>query len=155
MHLHIIVWMSMFYSILSFETDFLNKNIGKVYPRPYGNLTPQSPSLRRLSFIPRPFDTPKKIYFVDIDGTICENYKKDYYISTPKMNIIRYVNQLYDEGNEIHYWTTRGSVSGKNWDTLTLQQLKSWNCKYDSVNIGKPHYDGWIDDKSIHVKDIV
>jgi len=63
MNLHIIVWISMFYSILSFETVLLNKNIGKVYPRPYGNLTPQSPSLRRLDFIPRPFDTPKKNIF--------------------------------------------------------------------------------------------
>lgn len=156
MNLHVLLWMNMFYSILSLNSEFfLNNNIGKVYPRPYGNLTPPLSNLRRLDFKPRTFDTPKKKYFIDIDGTICETYKNDYYISTPKMNIIHYVNQLYDEGNEIHYWTARGSVSGKNWDTLTLHQLKSWNCKYDSVNIGKPHYDVWIDDKSLHVKDIL
>ena len=147
--------MSMFHTILSFEHNFLNNNIGKVYPSPYGNLTPPPYSFTRLDFIPRTFTTPKQIYFIDIDGTICDTYKKDYSTSTPKMNIIHYVNQLYDDGNEIHYWTARGSVSGKNWDTLTLRQLIAWNCKYDSVNIGKPHYDVWIDDKSIHVNDIV
>lgn len=143
--------MGMFPFILSLDIDinFLNNNIGKVYPRPYGNLTPVPPSLRRLDFIPRPLDKTKKKYFIDIDGTICNTYKKDYYISTPKLNAIRYVNQLYDEGNQIHYWTARGSVSGKIWDTLTLNQLKEWNCKYDTVNIGKPHYDVWIDDKSM------
>ena len=131
---------------VSFDLDiiFLNNNIGKVYPRPYGKLTPVPSNLRCL-------DDTKKIYFIDIDGMICNTYKNDYTISTPKHNIIRRVNQLYDDGHAVHYWTARGSISGKNWDTLTLQQ---WNCKYDSLNIGKPHYDVWIDDKSIHIKDI-
>ena len=32
----------------------------------------------------------------------------------------------------------------------SIQQLKEWNLKYTSLRVGdKPHYDFWIDDKSV------
>ena len=78
-------------------------------------------------------------YIVDIDGTIFNTEGNDYEI-----------NRLFDEGNEIHYWTARGSSSGKDHLPLTLKQLKQWGCKYTTANVGKPVYDVWIDDKAFN-----
>jgi hypothetical protein len=58
---------------------------------------------------------------------------------------------LYDAGNEIHYWTARGGVSGKEWTDFTIKQLNDWGVKYTSVSTGKPVYDVWIDDKAFNV----
>ena len=62
---------------------------------------------------------------------------------------------MYDNGHEVHYWTARGANSGKNWDKLTIKLLEAWNVKYTSINMGKPHYDVWIDDKAINAEDFL
>jgi len=90
-------------------------------------------------------------YIVDIDGTICTVTNGDYSNAEPYLLRIEHFNMLYDAGNEIHYWTARGSISGKNWDELTLIQLNDWGVKYSSVKTGKPAYDIWIDDKAFNV----
>ena len=82
-----------------------------------------------------------KIY-VDIDNTICKTDGTDYKSATPIKKHIEKINKLYSEGNEIHYWTARGSVSKINFYDLTISQLKKWGCKYHSVSVGeKPFYD--------------
>ena len=90
------------------------------------------------------------IYYVDIDGTICTNTDGFYHEATPFKDRIARFNRLYDQGHEIHYWTARGSGSGKNWTELTHQQLSDWGCKYTSLKLGKPSYDVWIDDKAFN-----
>lgn len=95
------------------------------------------------------------IYIVDIDGTICSieldsNGAADYSKSKPFMDRIAKLNQLYDEGHEIHYYTARGSKSGIDRTEITHQQMKDWGAKFDSLQLRKPHYDVWIDDKSSH-----
>ena len=90
-------------------------------------------------------------YIVDIDGTICTNTNGDYPNAEPYLSRIKYFNDLYDAGNEIHYWTARGSNSGKNWLELTLKQLNDWGVKYTTAKTGKPAYDVWIDDKAFNV----
>lgn len=85
---------------------------------------------------------------VDIDDTICTTDRKDYPNSKPIQDRIDKMNWLYDQGHEVHYWTARGTSSGKDWLELTKQQLKDWGVKYHSVNVGKPSYDMWIDDKA-------
>ena len=95
------------------------------------------------------------IYIVDIDNTICltrrdAQGKCDYPNSVPYQGRIDRVNELYDEGNTIIYWTARGSGSGIDWTELTKQQLDSWGCKYHEVRLGKPSYDIWIDDKAFN-----
>lgn len=100
-----------------------------------------------------PIFTGKK-YIVDIDGTICFTEKSNYHKSIPDYNKIKLLNKLYEDGNEINYWTARGAVSGKNWDDFTIKQLHNWNVKYTSINMDKPHYDLWIDDKTIHIDDL-
>ena len=54
-----------------------------------------------------------KIYIIDIDGTICDTIKSDYYNSIPIRDNIDIFNNLYDTGNEVHYWTARGANSRK------------------------------------------
>ena len=70
------------------------------------------------------------IYMIDIDGTICTEHfdkkgNKDYTKATPLIARIKHLNQLYDKGNEIHYWTARGSLTGIDHKQLTTEQLKT------------------------------
>ena len=96
-----------------------------------------------------------KVYMIDIDGTICNEFlkldgTKDYTKATPIKNRIIHINKLFDDGNQIHYWTARGSTTGIDHLELTKKQLKEWGCKYTSLRVGdKPHYDVWIDDKAV------
>ncbi len=94
------------------------------------------------------------IYIVDIDNTICLTRKVDgkwdYPSSVPFQDRIDKINDLYDKGNTIIYWTARGSGSGLDWNELTKQQLDQWGCKYHEVKLGKPSYDVWIDDKAFN-----
>ena len=73
-----------------------------------------------------------KIY-VDIDNTICNTEGSDYLNSTPRYDQIEKINKLFNEGNNITYWTARGGNSGKDWSHLTVRQLKEWNCKYHNL----------------------
>jgi hypothetical protein len=90
---------------------------------------------------------------VDIDGTICYNNNSKYEISEPDAERIKHFNELYEQGNEIHYWTARGANSGKDWEEFTIRQLNKWGVKYHSLRFGKPHYDIWIDDKAQNDKE--
>ena len=99
----------------------------------------------------------KRIIYVDIDGTICQNRDdlRDQDISIaytdvkPFYDRIEMVNDLYDEGHEIHYWTARGCKSGGDYTELTKSQLQEWGAKYHELHVGnKPHFDMYICDKS-------
>jgi len=91
-----------------------------------------------------------KIYAVDIDLTICISEEADYEKATPLMNRINRINQLFDEGNIIHYFTARGSSTGIDWKSTTLRQLEEWGAKYHYLSFGKPHAHHFIDDKAIN-----
>ena len=96
-----------------------------------------------------------KIY-VDIDETICF-YKgeRNYPDAQPNLANIEKINTLYDEGNEITYWTARGSFTGLDWFDLTKKQLKEWGCKYHKLSVGeKPAYDLLICDKTKRIEEI-
>ena len=93
-------------------------------------------------------------YMVDIDGTICSIVKDgDYTKSQPHKWKIDCMNDLYERGHEIHYWTARGMNSGRNWEELTKKQFEEWGVKYTSLNFNKPSYDLWIDDKCMNQRD--
>ena len=75
--------------------------------------------------------------------------------STGNQNNIAKINKLYDEGNEITYWTARGTVTGFNWFKVTQQQLSKWGCKYHHLSVGyKPAYDLLICDKTKRIEEI-
>ena len=82
-------------------------------------------------------------YVFDLDGTICDKAKNDDYDkSYPFLERIRKINKLYDEGNEIVFFTARGMGRHNN-------QLNSWKVKYHQLILGKPSGDIYVDDKGI------
>ena len=104
-------------------------------------------------------------YAFDIDGTICTNReevrkeKKDDTLTCrdmePYSERIQIVNDLYDQGHEIIYWTGRGATTGISWRDLTKSQLKEWGCKYHKLSIGeKPNYELLICDKTKRIEEI-
>ena len=92
------------------------------------------------------------IIFVDIDDTICysEESNLDYSKAKPYFKRINKINQLYNQGNNIVYWTARGTKTGIDWYKTTKEQLDKWGCKYNQLKMGKPVYDLFIDDKNIN-----
>jgi len=95
------------------------------------------------------------IIYVDIDGTICYTENSDYENSIPRYDQIEKINKLYNEGNEIVYWTARGGTTGMRWDELTEKQLHEWGCKYTGIEIlKKPSWDLFIDDKTKRIEEI-
>ena len=96
-----------------------------------------------------------KIY-VDIDETICfYDGERDYSLAKPCLENIKKINILYDKGNQIVYWTARGSVTEIDWYDITKKQLDEWGCKYHKLSVGeKPHYDLLICDKTKRIEEI-
>lgn len=92
----------------------------------------------------------KKIYYIDIDNTICYTKNSDYNKCIPYYDRIKLINDLYHEGHTIIYWTSRGQISGKVWENFTNKQLDNWGCLRHKIIFNKPHYDIFIDDKSIN-----
>lgn len=105
----------------------------------------------------------KKIFCFDIDGVICNNYKKkniNYKQSVPNFKSIDLINKIYDQGHKVIIFTSR--YMGRNKDNKNLaikqgfkstkKQLKTWGLKYNKLIFGKPSYDFIIDDRSIDFK---
>ena len=65
------------------------------------------------------------------------------------------INKLYDEGNEIVYYTARGALTGIDYYDLTKQQLNDWGAKHHKLSVGeKPYYDLLICDKTKRIEEI-
>jgi hypothetical protein len=91
------------------------------------------------------------IYYVDIDETICTSPEsRDYSMATPLQDRINIINELYDSGNIVIYWTARGTGTGIDWSEITKKQFEKWGVKYSDLKFGKPIYDLFIDDKNIN-----
>lgn len=97
-----------------------------------------------------------KTYVFDVDGTVCTSVSNgDYLEAIPYVYRINKINDLYDQGNNIIFYTARGMGRHKNdsikaaneFYTLTVKQLKSWGIKYNKLFMGKPSGDIYIDDK--------
>ena len=71
-----------------------------------------------------------------------------------KKNIDK-INNLYNQGNQIIYWTARGSVSKIDYYDITYNQLRDWGCMFHSLSVGeKPPYDLLICDKTKRIEEI-
>jgi hypothetical protein len=108
----------------------------------------------------------QKVVLVDIDETICfyENERR-YDKAIGHMANIQKINNLYEEGWKVIYWTARGGSEkskreGKCYYDFTWKQLESWGCKFHDLCTGtkgqykKPPYDLVIDDKSKRIEEI-
>ena len=91
------------------------------------------------------------IIYVDIDETICISPEsRDYNKAVPIEKNIKKINEMYENGNKIIYWTARGTGSGIDWRDVTEEQFRRWGVKYHELHLGKPIYDLFIDDKNIN-----
>lgn len=91
------------------------------------------------------------IIYVDIDETICTSPEdRNYSKAVPIEQNIEKINQMYDNGDNIVYWTARGTGSGIDWRKVTENQFEKWGVKYHGLRFGKPIYDLFIDDKNIN-----
>ena len=92
------------------------------------------------------------IIYIDIDDTICKLPKDshDYSEAVPIYDRIAKMNDLYNQGHTIIYWTARGTKSGMDWRSITVKQFNKWLVKYNQIIFGKPVYDLFIDDKNIN-----
>tara|TARA_Y100001963_G_C6676764_1_gene397838 strand:- start:45 stop:353 length:309 start_codon:yes stop_codon:yes gene_type:complete len=94
------------------------------------------------------------LIYVDIDETICHyEGEREYPLALPIPQNIKKINDLYDEGHTIVYWTARGSVSGIDWTEVTQNQFKEWGVKHHELILKKPAYDMFICDKAINSYD--
>lgn len=100
---------------------------------------------------------------VDIDETICfYDDKRAYELAKPNFENIAKVNQLFEQGWQITYWTARGGNSKRDLRDLTLEQLNKWGCKFNEVITGycpkggptKPDFDLVIDDKAKRIEEL-
>jgi len=108
----------------------------------------------------------RKVVLVDIDETICFYPKaRQYNLAEPCNKNIQKINDLYDDGWYIVYWTARGgsqkSISlGRCYYEFTWNQLESWGCKFHDLSTGskgkyiKPACDMVIDDKAKRIEEI-
>ncbi len=102
----------------------------------------------------------KKSFCFDIDNTICTTFKSEYKKAKPKRKIIKLINNLFDLGHEINFFTARHMGRNKNNSLkakkcgykFTKKQLDDWGLKYHKLFFGKPSADYYIDDKSIYLK---
>ncbi len=81
-----------------------------------------------------------KIY-VDIDDTICTYNKPNDKLKNaiPNYKHIKKINELYNNGHYIKYWTARRQPMAYE---ITKQQLDNWECLYHELSVGsKPLYD--------------
>jgi len=95
------------------------------------------------------------IIFVDIDETICtRSVNSDYSLAEPIPDRIAIVNDAYDDGHRIVYYTARGATTGIDWQAITEEQLDRWGCKYHELRLDKPFFDILIDDKACTIADM-
>ena len=91
----------------------------------------------------------KKAIFVDIDDTITTG--KGYETCQPKVQMIQRLNDFYDAGHNVVYWTARGMVAGRDWYAHTKKQLNSWGAKHTLLVMKKPFFNIFLEDKSMNL----
>ena len=108
----------------------------------------------------------QRVVLVDIDETICF-YKgaRRYDKAIGNMANIAKINDLYDEGWRVVYWTARGGSirsreKGLCYYDFTWKQLESWGRKFHDLSTGtkgefkKPPYDLVVDDKAKRIEEL-
>ena len=81
----------------------------------------------------------KKIFIIDIDGTICEDIRNEeghdrMAKAKPYLDVIKQINQWHDEGHFICFFTARTADD----KTVTEAWLKQNGVKHDQILFDKP-----------------
>lgn len=91
-------------------------------------------------------------YIIDIDNTICKE-EGPVITRQPWKGRIEKINQLYDDGHIIIFYTARGNKSGRGeayYGPITRAQLDAWGVKYHELYFKPFDGDVFVDDRSIH-----
>ncbi len=89
-------------------------------------------------------------YCFDLDGTLCLTKGREYQDAKPFPERIAKVNALFDQGHRILIDSARGSLSGRDWEDLTLAQLGMWGVKYHDLRTGVKWFaDVYVDDRAV------
>ena len=108
----------------------------------------------------------RKVVLVDVDETICfYPGKRQYNFAEPNHENIAKINELYDKGWYVVYWTARGGSEkskalGLCYYEFTWTQLESWGCKFHDLSTGskgkyiKPACDLIVDDKAKRIEEL-
>ncbi len=96
----------------------------------------------------------KRVYLIDIDGTVCDDIKNEdsHLYPTAKVfpNSREEINKLYDEGNKIVFFTARESKDKEvthNW--LTQHGFKFHDLIMDKPRCSEDEEYVWIDNKPV------
>ena len=92
---------------------------------------------------------------IDIDGTLTDTPNTHYGWATPDESVIAIVNELYDRGNCIKIFSSRGSSSGIDQRPMTINQLKDWGVNYHELIMNKPSHDLHVDDATITAEELL
>ena len=92
------------------------------------------------------------VYCFDIDGTICSIEKPENYGSAkPNCDIIKKINELYNQKNKIYLFTGRHMQR----EEVTTKWLKEHEVKYHQIFFNKPVADIYIDDLAVTPEDFL
>lgn len=93
----------------------------------------------------------KNVLIWDIDGTVFTQGSPDngYQDSMPKLHMVEIVNNLYDEGYEIQFFTARHFK----FYCHTMKQLAEAGFKFHGLTCGKPSGMIYIDDRGFRFED--
>jgi hypothetical protein len=101
-----------------------------------------------------------KVLCFDLDNIICKTVKSNYKKSTPNIDVIELINNLYKKKYTIKIFTARymgrfmenEKIVKKKFYNETFYYLKSWNLNFHKLILGKPSFDVYIDDKNFNFK---
>jgi hypothetical protein len=92
----------------------------------------------------------------DIDGVVATLVPSlDYALARPNPDMIRAINFLHSQGHGIVLFTARGTKTGKDWKDVTRRQMADWGVQHLELLFGKPAADFYVDDKAMHVQDVL
>ena len=95
-------------------------------------------------------------FVFDIDGVIAYlSPDNNYSLAKPNFEIINKINELFDAGHYIVLFTARGSKTGKDWHSVTKNQMNEWGVKFNEIRFGKPFADYYIDDRMLSVHQLL
>ena len=98
----------------------------------------------------------QQTFVFDIDGVIAYlSPDNNYSLAKPNFEIINKINELFNAGNYIVLFTARGSKTGKDWQSVTENQMKEWGVKFNEIRFGKPFADYYIDDRMLSVHQLL
>jgi hypothetical protein len=96
----------------------------------------------------------KRVYLIDIDGTVCEDIKNEeshlYPIAKPYENSKEIINKLYDDGNKVVFFTAREyKDKGKTLIWLWRHGFKFHDLITDKPRCMEDEEYVWIDNKPV------